>query len=191
MVANASKKPFLVGTDRRSYDAIDTIRRRRFDRQLTAACLQPRHQVIGNRAEDRRLIAEPNFECLAVGDRRLTISEQGADLGAMAFGRPARQVQRKVFRSRDKVFRSRDVDLPRDLAHDLLIDFRAVRREPAALAEKQQQHGEAQPVGPALGRDQDVIGRRQRPPFGGVRFLRGVHWEDSVTMQTAWSKTHF
>ena len=108
-----------------------------------------------------RLIAEPGFERCGVGDGRLTIAEEGADLGAMAFGRPAREVQRMVFRRRD-------VDLPRDLADRRPVDLRGVRGEPAVLAEEQQQDSEAQPAGPALGRDQDVIGCRQRPPFGGV-----------------------
>ena len=167
-VSNAGIKPFLVGTDRRAHDPLDAVRRRRFDRQLTAAGLEPRHQVIGDRADHRRLIAEPVFERLGVGDRRFAIAEQGADLGTMAFGRPPRQVQRMVLGRWN-------VDLPGDLAHHPPIDLRAVRREPAVLAEEQQQHGEAQPVGTALGRDQCVIGRRQCPAFGEVRFLGGVH----------------
>ena len=101
----------------------------------------------------------------------------------MTFGRPARQVQ-------PMVLGRRHADLPRDLADHRPIDLRAVHRESAALAEEQQQHGEAQLIGPALGRDQGVIGRRQRPPFGGVRFLRGDHRGDSV-MRMAWSETHF
>jgi hypothetical protein len=45
--------------------------------------------VIRDRADHCRLIAEPVFERIGVGDGRFPIAEQGADLGAMAFGRPA------------------------------------------------------------------------------------------------------
>ena len=153
-----------MGTDRRSHDPVDAIRRRRFDRQLTAARLQPRHQVIGDRADHRRLIAKPIFERLGVGNRRFAIAEQGADLGTMAFGSPPRQVQRLVLRYWK-------VDLLGDLPHHLSINLRAADREPPALAEEQQQHGKAQPVDTALGRDQCVIGWRQCPPVGEVRSL--------------------
>ena len=82
-----------MGTDRCSHDPLDAIRRRRFDGQLTAAGLEPRHQVVGDRAHRRRLIAEPIFERLGVGDRRFAIAEEGTDLGTMTFGGPPRQVQ--------------------------------------------------------------------------------------------------
>ena len=45
--------------------------------------------MIGDRADHRRLIAEPVFERLGVGDGRFPRAERDADLGAMAFGRPA------------------------------------------------------------------------------------------------------
>ena len=135
-----------MGTDGRSHDPVDAISRRRFDRQLTAARLEPRHQVIGNRAHHRRLIPKPIFERLGVGNRRLAIAEQGTDLGTVTFGGPPRQVQ--------CIVRGRwNVDLLGDLPHHPPIDLRAAQREPAVLAEEQQQHGEAQPVGTALGRD--------------------------------------
>ena len=124
--------------------------------------------MIRDRAHHRRLIAEPGFELLGVGDRRLAIAEEGTDLGTVAFGGTPRQVE--------CIVRGRwNVDLPGDLPHHLPIDLRAVQREPAAVAEEQQQHGEAQPVGTALGRDPCMIGRRQYPGFGEVRFLVSVH----------------
>ena len=75
----------------------------------------------GTAPDHRRLIAEPVFERLGVGDRRLTIAEQGADLGTMAFGRPARQVS--AWSSG-----AGSCDLPRHLVDRLRIDLRAVRR---------------------------------------------------------------
>jgi len=157
-----------MGTDRRAHDTIDAISRRRFDRQLTAARLKPRHQVIGNRAHHRCLIPKPIFERLGVSNRRLAIAEEGTDLGTETFGSPPRQVQ--------CIVRGRwNVDLLGDLSHHPPIELRAVQREPSMLTEKKQQHGEAQPVGTALDRDPCVIGWGQRPPFGEIRFIKSVH----------------
>ena len=155
-----------MGTDGRSHDPVNAIGRRRFDQQLTTARLKPRHQVIGNRAHHRRLIPKPIFERLGIGNSCLAIAEEGTDLGTMAFGGPPRQVQ-CIVRG------GWNVDLLGDLIHHLPIDLRAVQREPATLAEEQQQHGEAQPVGMALDPDQCLFGRRQCPAFGEVRSFRG------------------
>ena len=115
-VSNAGIEPILMGMDRRAHDPLDTVRRRRFGHQLTAACLQPRHQVIGNRADNRRLIAEPMFDRLGVGDGRFAITEQGADLGAMAFPRASGQIV-AVMRS------GLHADLPRHSVDRLRLDF--------------------------------------------------------------------
>jgi hypothetical protein len=88
----------VVGTDGRSHDPIDAISRRWFDRQLTAARLEPRHEVIGNCAHHRRLIPKPIFESFGIGNRRFAIAEQGADLSTMPFNSPPRQIQRVVRR---------------------------------------------------------------------------------------------
>jgi hypothetical protein len=58
----ASVEVVVMGTDGRFHDPVNAIIRRRFDRQFTAPRLQPCHQVIGHRADHRRLIPEPVFD---------------------------------------------------------------------------------------------------------------------------------
>jgi hypothetical protein len=154
-----------MGMDGGSHNTFDAIGRRRFDRHLTAADLEARRKVIRDCTNHRRLISEPIFKRLGIGKRRFAIAEQAADLGTMTFGSPPRQVQRMVHGRWE-------VNLLRDRPHHLPVDLRVAQREPAALTEEQQQHGKAQPVGTALGRDRCVIGWRQGPPFGEVRALK-------------------
>ena len=146
-VANASKKPFLVGTDRCSYDAVNAISRRRFDQQLAAARLEPRHQVVGNRAHHCCLIPKPIFERLGVSNRRLAIAEEGTDLGTMTFRRsaPTGSVHRP--RARERGFAGRP---PPAICRSISEPANGNRPRSRKNSSK---HGEAQPVGTALDRD--------------------------------------
>ena len=148
----------LVGTHGAADDAPDAVRGGRLDAERTAALFQPGGEAAVVADFGDGVVTQPGPERLGVCDRRLAEAEQGADLGPLPLQRTISGVEQQ----RPGV-RLRHAERARQFGHRALADLVDGAWEAAAGAEEQQQDGEAQPVAPALGLDQEAIRRRQVP----------------------------
>jgi hypothetical protein len=165
---DACIETLIMGMERGTHDAIDTVGRWRFDRKVMTSRLKERHKMIGTRTDSRRLIPKPILEHLPVGDGCFPEAKQGPDFGTMTFDSSPRQAKRGLLEISN-------VELPCDFLNSFPIDLSIGPGESPALSKEQQQYGEAQLVGPTFGRHERVIGRREGPSFGEIRSSKRFH----------------
>ena len=150
---NRCGEVILVGANRATDDAFDTVGCRRLDAERTATRLQLRGQpIVIPRLRDG-VVAEPRPERRGVGNRRLAEVEEDTDFGPLSF----------TGVEPERLRRERDVECASQPCDRLRIEHVRATREAASVAEEQQHDGEAEPVRSAFRCHESVVGRCQVP----------------------------